>query len=180
LALMLLQESRRAARSSPNGELILLEQQDRSLWDQGHIAEGLQLVRAALGSGRVGAYTVQAAIAAAHAEAASAAATNWANIARWYEILLRLEPSPVVALNHAVAVAMRDGPAAGLELIDAILSRGELTDYHLAHSARAELFRRIGRSVEAKAAYRRAIELVRQEPERRFLVKRLEELSTQR
>src|SRR5439155_14110486 len=177
LALMLLQESRRAARESASGELILLENQDRALWNRGQIAEGIALVEGALSSRRFGPYTLQAAIAAVHAEAPAAAATDWAQIAGLYEVLLRVEPTPVVELNRAVAVAMRDGPAKGLELIDAILSRGDLNDYHLAHSARAEMCRRLGRSADAKTSYERAIALVRQEPERRFLQKRLHDVS---
>ncbi len=177
LALMLLQESRRTARSTPSGDLVLLEEQDRSQWNREHIAEGLALAQRALGSGRVGAYTVQAAIAAVHAGAATAAATDWARIVALYDLLARAEPSPVVELNRAVAVAMRDGPAAGLPLIDAILERGELAEYHLAHSARADLCRRLGRVAEARAAYERALGLARQEPERRFLQRRLKEVT---
>jgi RNA polymerase sigma-70 factor (ECF subfamily) len=182
LALMLLQESRRSARSSPAGELILLEDQDRSLWDRRLIDEGLPLVARALSgqggtsSRRVGPYSLQAAIAAVHAEAPSSSATDWGQIAGLYDALLRIEPSPVVELNRAVAVAMRDGPAAGLALIDAILSRGELADYHLAHAARADLCRRLGKAADAKAAYEKALSLARQEPERRFLERRLREL----
>ncbi|MFH0344183.1 MAG: RNA polymerase sigma factor [Chromatiales bacterium] len=176
LALMLLQESRRAARSSPAGELILLGDQDRSLWNQDHITEGSALVERALRSRRFGPYTVQAAIAAVHANAPSAAATDWAQIVGMYDVLARVDPSPVVELNRAVAVAMRDGPLAGLDLIDAILARGDLTDYHLAHSARADLCRRLGRTTEARTAYERALGLTKQEPERRFLDRRLAEL----
>jgi RNA polymerase sigma-70 factor (ECF subfamily) len=176
LALMLLQESRRAARTSPDGDLVLLENQDRSLWNREQIREGLSLVERALGSQRFGAYTIQAAIAAVHAQADTAAATDWGQIAGLYGVLLQIEPSPVVELNRAVAVAMRDGPEAGLALIDAILGRGELGDYHLAHSARAELCRRLGRNTDARAAYERAIALSRQEPERRFLEGRLRDL----
>ena len=176
LALMLLQESRRAARSSADGEIVLLEDQDRSLWNRGHIAEGSELVRRALASRQVGPYAIQAAIAAVHAEAASAEATDWAQIASLYGVLLQIEPSPVVELNRAVAVAMRDGPAAGLALIDAILARGDLGDYHLAHAARAELCRRLGKTADAKSAYERALSLARQEPERRFLGARLARL----
>jgi RNA polymerase sigma-70 factor (ECF subfamily) len=176
LALMLLQESRRQARSSLTGELILLEHQDRSLWDREHIAQGLALVGRALAARQVGAYTMQAAIAAVHAQAKTAAETDWSQIAGLYEVLGRIEPSPVVELNHAVAVAMRDGSAAGLALIDALLARGELADYHLAHSARADLCRRLGRTTEARASYKRALVLARQEPERRFLEGRLAEL----
>ena len=176
LALMLLQESRRVARTSPTGELILLENQDRSLWNREQIAEGKALVERALSSRRFGPYTLQAAIAAVHAEAPNAAATDWAQIVGLYGLLARVEPSPVVELNRAVAVAMRDGPLAGLDLIDAILARGDLADYHLAHSARADLCRRLGRTAEARASYERALALTRQEPERRFLERRLAEL----
>jgi RNA polymerase sigma-70 factor (ECF subfamily) len=176
LALMLLQESRRLARTSSTGELILLDNQDRSLWNREQIAEGANLVQRALSSRRLGPYMLQAAIAAVHAEAHSAAATDWDQIVALYGMLASIEPSPVVELNRAVAVAMRDGPLAGLELIDTILARGELTDYHLAHSARAELCRRLGRTADAKAAYLRAIDLARQEPERRFLESRLSDL----
>jgi len=176
LALMLLHESRRAARTSPAGELVLLGDQDRSLWSRDLITEGSALVQQALSSRRFGPYTLQAAIAAVHAEAASAAATDWAQIVGLYDVLLRAEPSPVVELNRAAAVAMRDGPVAGLTLIDAILARGDLADYHLAHSARADLCRRLGRTTEARAAYERALQLTQQEPERRFLERRLSEL----
>jgi RNA polymerase sigma-70 factor (ECF subfamily) len=176
LALMLLQESRRAARTSPAGDLILLDAQDRSLWNREQIAEGVALVERALASRRFGPYTLQAAIAAVHAEAPSATATDWAQIVGLYDVLARVEPSPVVELNRAVAVAMRDGPAAGLALIDAILARGDLADYHLAHSARADLCRRLGKKAEARVSYERALALVRQEPERRFLEGRLAEL----
>ena len=177
LALMLLQESRRAARTTPAGDLVLLDEQDRSLWNPALIAEGLALVERALVSGRAGPYALQAAIAAAHAEAPAAAATDWAQIVGLYDVLLRLDPSPVIELNRAVAVAMRDGPAAGLAAVNTILARGELADYHLAHAARADLCRRLGRTEEARAAYRRALALVRQAPERRFLERRLAELS---
>ena len=176
LALMLLQESRRAARTSPGGDLILLEDQDRSLWHRDQIAEGLSLVEGALSSGRFGVYTLQAAIAAVHAEARDAAKTDWGQIVALYDVLLRVDPSTVVELNRAVAVAMRDGPLAGLQLIENLLNRGELTDYHLAHSARAELCRRLERTEEARQAYERALTLVRQEPERRFLERRLNTL----
>ncbi len=176
LALMLLHESRRAARTSPAGELVLLGDQDRSLWSRDLITEGSALVQQALSSRRFGPYTLQAAIAAVHAEAASAEATDWAQIVGLYDVLLRAEPSPVVELNRAAAVAMRDGPLAGLTLIDAILARGDLADYHLAHSARADLCRRLGRTAEARAAYERALQLTQQEPERRFLERRLSEL----
>ncbi len=176
LALMLLQESRRAARSSADGDLVLLDDQDRSLWNRDYIVEGSALVERALSSRRFGPYTLQAAIAAVHANAPYAAATDWAEIVGLYDVLLRADPSPVVELNRAVAVAMRDGPLPGLALIDAILTRGDLPDYHLAHSARADLYRRLGRTAEARAAYERAYALTRQEPERRFLERRLREL----
>ena len=176
LALMLLQESRRAARSSPAGELILLADQDRSLWNRDQIAEGSALMERALGSRRFGPYTLQAAIAAVHANAPSAAATDWVQIVGLYDVLARADPSPVVELNRAVAVAMRDGPLAGLDLIDALLARGDLADYHLAHSARADLCRRLGRTTEARTSYERALGLTKQEPERRFLERRLAEL----
>ena len=177
LALMLLQESRRAARTSPSGELVLLEDQDRSLWSREYIKEGLALVQRALSSRRFGPYTLQAAIAAVHAQASSAAATDWTQIVGLYDVLMRAEPSPVVDLNRAVAVAMRDGPAAGLSLIDAILARGDLGNYHLAHAARADLYRRLGRTAEARASYERALILAQQGPERRFLERRLAELN---
>jgi RNA polymerase sigma-70 factor (ECF subfamily) len=173
LALMLLQDSRRAARTSSDGDIVLLDEQDRSLWDRAQIAEGIALVRRALGSRRFGPYTLQAAIAAAHAEALSARATDWNRIVGTYELLLEAEPSPVVELNRAAAIAMRDGPAAGLALIDALLARGELADYQPAHAARAELCRRLGRAHEARAAYARALELTRQGAARRFLERRL-------
>jgi RNA polymerase sigma-70 factor (ECF subfamily) len=176
LALMLLHESRRTSRTSPTGELILLDDQDRSVWNREQIAEGAALVERALASHRIGPYTLQAAIAAVHAEAATAATTDWGQIVGLYDVLARAAPSPVVELNRAAAVAMRDGPAAGLALIDAILARGELADYHLAHSARAELCRRLGRTAEARAAYERALALARQGPQRRFLERRLGEL----
>jgi RNA polymerase sigma-70 factor (ECF subfamily) len=176
LGLMLLHESRRAARSSPEGELVLLDDQDRSLWNRDHIAEGLALVERALSSRRFGAYTLQAAIAAVHAEAPSAAATDWAQIVGLYDVLARANPSSVVDLNRAVAVAMRDGPLAGLALIDAILDRGDLEDFYLAHSARADLCRRLGRTAEARASYQRALSLARLEPAQRFLKRRLGEL----
>lgn len=177
LALMLLQESRRGARSTLKGDLILLDDQDRSLWNHDYIAEGSALVERALSSRRFGSYTLQAAIAAVHANAPDAAATNWVEIVGLYDILLRADPSPVVELNRAVAVAMRDGPLQGLALIDAILARGDLADYHLAHSARADLYRRLGRTAEARAAYERAYDLTRLEPERRFIERRLQELA---
>ncbi len=176
LALMLLQESRRAARATQAGDLVLLGEQDRSLWKRDSIAEGSALVERALVSGQVGPYALQAAIAAVHAEAPNTDTTDWAQIVGLYDVLLRLDPSPVVELNRAVGVAMRDGPAAGLAAVDAILGRGELTDYHLAHAARADLCRRLGMTNEARAAYRRALELTRQGPERRFLERRLAEL----
>ena len=176
LALMLLQESRRTARTSPAGELVLMENQDRSLWNREQIAEGVRLVEQALSSRRFGPYTLQAAIAAVHSEAPGAASTDWPQIVALYGALLRIEPSPIVELNRAVAVAMRDGPEAGLALIDAIFARGDLVDYHLAHSARADLCRRLGRNAEARSSYERALALTRLEPERRFLEKRLREL----
>ena len=177
LALMLLQESRRAARTSAAGELVLLEDQDRSLWNQAQIAEGQALVERALKSRRFGPYTLQAAIAAVHGEASHAAATDWAQIAALYQVLAQMDPSPVIELNRAVAVAMRDGPLAGLVLVNSILERGELSDYHLAHSARAELCRRAGRTAEARVSYERALELSHQGPERRFLQAKLHALS---
>ena len=176
LALMLLHESRRAARTGPTGELILLDDQDRASWSRDQIAEGTALVERALASRRIGPYTLQAAISAVHAEAPTAAATDWAQIVGLYDVLARADPSPVIELNRAVAVAMRDGPTAGLALIDAILGRGALADYHLAHSARAELCRRLGRIADARTSYTRALDLARQEPQRRFLERRLREL----
>lgn len=176
LALMLLQESRRAARISVDGELILLEDQDRALWDREQIAEGVTLVEQALLSRRFGPYTLQAAIAAVHAEAENVATTDWAQIIGLYDVLLRVTPSPVIELNRAVAVAMHDGPAAGLALIDAILAPGDLTNYHLAHAARAELCRRLEQPAEARAAYQRALALTRQATERRFLERQLQAL----
>jgi RNA polymerase sigma-70 factor (ECF subfamily) len=173
LALMLLHDSRRAARTSPTGDLILLEDQDRSLWNRDQITEGVSLVERALSSRRVGPYTIQAAIAAVHAQAASPATTDWTQIVGLYDVLFQADPSPVVELNRAVAVAMRDGPLTGLALIDAILARGDLGNYHLAHAARADLCRRLGRAVEARASYERALNLTQQEPERRFLTRRL-------
>jgi len=175
LALMLLHDSRRAARMSAAGELILLDDQDRSLWNREQIAEGTRLVERALSS-RPGPYAIQAAIAAVHAEAPDAAATDWAEIVGLYDVLARTDPSPVIELNRAVAVAMRDGPAAGLALIDAILARGDLKDYRLAHAARAELCRRLGKTADARASYTRALGLTRQEPERRFIERRLKNL----
>ncbi|PMW97338.1 RNA polymerase subunit sigma-24 [Pseudomonas sp. FW215-R2] len=176
LALMLLHESRRSARSTPEGELILLDDQDRGLWNAELIAEGCDLVEKALTTGRFGPYCLQAAIAAVHAEAPTAGETDWEQIVGLYEVLLRAVPSPVIELNRAVAVAKRDGALAGLTLIEGILDRGELQDYHLAHSARAEFCRQLGRVEEARAAYRRALELTRQEPERRFIEGRLSAL----
>jgi RNA polymerase sigma-70 factor (ECF subfamily) len=177
LALMLLHESRRAARSSPAGDLILLEAQDRGRWNRGQITEGIALVERALPLRRPGPYCLQAAIAAVHADAPSAGATDWAEIVGLYDLLIQVEPSPVVELNRAVAVAVRDGPHAGLVLVDAILARGELSDYRLAHAARADLCRRLGRTAEARASYQRALALTRQDPERRFLQRRLAELN---
>ena len=176
LALMLLHESRRAARTSETRELVLLEHQDRSLWNQNHIREGVGLIERALAARRFGPYTLQAAIAAVHAEAPSTLETDWAQIVALYDLLLRTDPSPIVALNRAVAVAMRDGPNKGLELVDELLKSGELANYHLAHAARADLCRRLGKSSEARASYERALVLTKQGPERRFLEKRLAEL----
>jgi len=173
LALMLLTESRRAARTSASGELILLDDQDRSLWDRDQISEGMRLVERALSSRRFGPYTIQAAIAAVHAEARDASATDWNEIVGLYDVLARGDDSPVIELNRAVAVAMRDGPAAGLSIVDAILARGDLLDYRPAHAARAELCRRLGRTEDARASFERALALARQEPERRFLERRL-------
>jgi len=176
LALMLLHESRRHARTTPDGDLVLLEEQDRSTWDAGLIAEGRALAERALGGGPAEPYALQAAIAAVHAAAPTAAATDWRRIAALYDALLAVNPSPVVELNRAVAVAMRDGPAAGLALIDRLLGRGDLAGYHLAHAARADLLRRLGRRDDARAAYEQALALAKQEPERRFLAKRLSQL----
>ena len=176
LALMLLQDCRRLARSGENGDLILLEQQDRGLWNQAEIAEGSALVQRAMASPNVGTFTMQAAIAAVHAQAPSAAGTDWNEIVGLYTLLAQIEPSPIVDLNRAVAVAMRDGPETGLALIDQILANGALADYHLAHSARADLCRRLGRNKEARASYEKALELTRLEPERRFLERRLADL----
>jgi RNA polymerase sigma-70 factor, ECF subfamily len=176
-ALMLLHDARRAARTSPTGELVLLDHQDRSLWNRNQIAEGTALLERALSSPRIGPYALQAAIAAVHAEAPRPAATDWARIVRLYDALVQADPSPVVELNRAVAVAMRDGPEAGLALVDAILARGDLGNYHLAHAARADLCRRLGRTADARASYERALSLTRQEPERRFLQRRLRGLS---
>jgi RNA polymerase sigma-70 factor (ECF subfamily) len=176
LALMLLHESRRAARTSTDGELVLLDEQDRALWNRGQIAEGCALVERAISSRRFGPYTLQAAIAAVHAEAPDGAATDWRQIAGLYDVLFRADPSAVVELNRAAAIAMRDGPAAGLALVDAIFARGDLADYPLAHSARADLCRRLGRAADARSSYERALALTRQEPQRRFLERRLREL----
>jgi RNA polymerase sigma-70 factor (ECF subfamily) len=178
LGLMLLQDSRRAARTTSAGELVLLEDQNRSLWNREQITEGVALVQRALSMGQVGPYIIQAAIAAVHAQAPSAAATDWGHIVALYDLLQRTHPSPVVELNRAVAVAMRDGPSAGLELVDGILARGDLVTYHLAHAARADLCRRLRRTVEARISYERALNLTQQEPERRFLERRLSELKT--
>ncbi|MFP3960243.1 MAG: RNA polymerase sigma factor [Spirochaetaceae bacterium] len=176
LALMLLTESRRAARSTAGGDIVLLEDQDRSLWDPALIGEGLSLVQRAFGTGRVGSYTVQAAVAAAHAEAVDYEATPWGRIVALYDLLLQLDPSPVVELNRAVAVGMERGAEAGLELVDSVLARGELVEFHLAHAVRADFCRRLGRNAEARAAYRRALEPARQGPERRLIRRRLSEL----
>ncbi len=176
LALMLLHESRRKARSTPAGDLILLDDQDRAVWDRAMIAEGQALVERALRSQRFGPYTIQAAIAAVHAEASEAAATDWSQIAGLYDVLMRMAPSPVVALNRAVAIAMRDGPAAGLSIIDQLFTQGSLDEFHLAHAARADLCRRLGRNAEAIASYEKAFALASQVPERRFLARRLAEL----
>jgi RNA polymerase sigma-70 factor (ECF subfamily) len=180
LALMLLQESRHAARTSLTGELILLEHQDRSLWNREQIAEGLALLERALKSRRFGSYTLQAAIAAVHAEAESVAATDWKQIVVLYDRLLRIHPSPVVQLNRAVAIAMRDGPEAGLTQIDAVLEHGELGNYYLAHSARADMYRRLGRTAEARSSYEKALALTQQEPERQFLQERIRQLKYRR
>lgn len=176
LALMLFQESRRLARTSPAGDLILLEDQDRTLWNREQISEAQQIADRALSSSQLGTYSIQAAIAAVHARAASASATDWNRLVALYDLLARAEPSPIVELNRAVAVAMRDGPLAGLQSIDAILARGDLQDYHLAHAARADLCRRLGRAADARESYQRALSLAKQEPERRFLERRLREL----
>jgi len=176
LALMLLHDSRHAARTSPTGDLILLENQDRALWNRNQITEGVSLVERALSSGPVGPYTLQAAIASVHAQAPSSATTDWPQIVSLYDLLMRAEPSPVVELNRAVAVAMHDSPLAGLTLVDAILARGDLGNYHLVHAARADLCRRLGRTAEARDSYERALSLTQQEPERRFLERRLAEL----
>jgi len=176
LALMLLHDSRRAARMSADGELVLLDEQDRSLWNRAQIEEGATLVEHSLASRRFDPYTLQAAIAAVHAQAPGADATDWDEIVGLYDVLMRIEPSPVIELNRAVAVAMRDGPETGLALVDALLERGELADYRLAHAARADLSRRLGRNADARAAYERALGLTRQEAEQRFLKRRLAEL----
>jgi len=177
LSLMMLQASRHGARTSPTGELILLENQDRSLWNRRQIAEGVALVERALKSRRFGSYTLQAAIAAVHAESESAAVTDWGRIAALYDRLVQVQPSPVVQLNRAVAIAMRDGPEAGLAHIDAVLAHGELANYYLAHSARADMCRRLGRTAEARSSYERALALTQQEPERKFLEERLRQLN---
>jgi RNA polymerase sigma-70 factor (ECF subfamily) len=176
LSLMLLQESRHAARTSPIGELILLENQDRSLWNREQIAAGVALLEKALKSHRFGSYTLQAAIAAVHAEAESVAVTDWRQIVALYDRLVRIQPSPVVQLNRAVAIAMRDGPEVGLTLIDAVLEHGELANYYLAHSARADMYRRLGRTAEARSSYEKALALTQQEPERQFLQERIRQL----
>jgi RNA polymerase sigma-70 factor, ECF subfamily len=176
LSLMLLQESRRAARTSPTGELILLENQDRALWNREQIAEGVALLEKALNSRRFGAYTLQAAIAAVHAEAESVGATDWRQIVAIYDQLVRIQPSPIVHLNRAVAIAMCDGPEAGLAQVDAVLEQGELANYYLAHSARADMYRRLGRIAEARASYEKALALTQQEPERQFLQERIRQL----
>ena len=176
LSLMLLQASRHAARTSPTGELILLENQDRSLWNREQISEGVALLQKALKSRRFGSYTLQAAIATVHAEAKSLAATDWRQIVALYNQLLQIQPSPVVQLNRAVAIAMCDGPEAGLTQIDAVLEQGELADYHLAHSARADMYRRLGRTAEARTSYEKALALTQQEPVRQFLQERIRQL----
>jgi RNA polymerase sigma-70 factor, ECF subfamily len=173
LALMLLHESRRTARTTPDGDLVLLEDQDRSRWDRGQIAEGKALIQRSLVSRRFGAYTIQAAISAVHADAPTAAETDWPQIVSLYDVLMQSTPSPIVELNRAVAVALRDGPQSGLALVDAILDRGDLADYHLAHAARADLCRRLNRTPDARTSYERALSLAHQEPERRFLRHRL-------
>lgn len=177
LGLMLLHESRRQARTSEAGDLVLLEHQDRTRWDQDLIRDGIGLVEQALASKRIGPYTLQAAIAAVHAEAPSAAETDWAQIVALYDLLVRAEPSPIIELNRAVAVAMRDGPTKGLELVDTLLENGELAQYHLAHATRADFCRRLGRNAEARASYQRALAFAKQEPEQRFLRQRLMELT---
>ncbi len=177
LGLMLLHESRRSARTLATGDLVLLEQQDRSAWKREFILEGIALVERALASRRFGPFTLQAAIAAVHAEAPSTAATDWAQIVALYDLLMRADPTPIVELNRAVAVAMRDGPEAGLRIVEQILARGDLPDYHLIHSTRADLCRRLGRTADARRAYERALALTKQEPERRFLERRIRELA---
>jgi RNA polymerase sigma-70 factor (ECF subfamily) len=176
LSLMLLQASRHAARTSPTGELILLENQDRSLWNREQISEGVALLQKALKSRRFGSYTLQAAIATVHAEAKSLAATDWRQIVALYNQLLQIQPSPVVQLNRAVAIAMCDGPEAGLTQIDAVLEQGDLADYHLAQSARADMYRRLGRTAEARTSYEKALALTQQEPVRQFLQERIRQL----
>ena len=180
LSLMLLQESRHAARTTPTGKLLLLENQDRSLWNQEQIAEGVALVKTALHSHRFGAYTLQAAIVAVHAEAESVATTDWRQVVAIYDQLLRIQPSPVVRLNRAVAIAERDGPEAGLKHIEALLEDGELVNYYLAHSARAEMYRRLGRTLEARSSYEKALALTQQEPERQFLQERIRQLEAEK
>jgi RNA polymerase sigma-70 factor (ECF subfamily) len=177
LALMVLHDSRRAARTSPDGDVVLLEDQDRSLWNRDQIAEGVRLVEQAFSSGPPGPYAIQAAISAIHAEAPAAAATDWNEIVGLYDLLMRTTPSPVVELNRAVAIAMRDGPAAGLTIVDGVLDRGELRDYRLAHAVRGELCRRLGRTADARVAFERALKLTRQGPERRLIERRLAEVS---
>ena len=179
LALMLLQESRRAARTKPTGALVLLAEQDRSLWNRGYIADGLALARGAMGAAEVGAYTIQAAIAAVHAEAAQSESTDWGRIVELYDLLLQADPSPVIELNRAVAVSMHQGPAAALPLIEQLLAGGDLADYHLAHAARADLCRRMGRVADARASYQRALALTLQLSEREFLQRRIAELGNQ-
>jgi len=174
---MLLHDSRRTARTSPGGDLVLLEDQDRALWNRAQIAEGVPLVEQAFSSGQPGAYAIQAAIAAVHAEAATAAATDWTEIVGLYDLLMRMTPSPIVELNRAVAIAMRDGPAAGLAIVDGLLDGGELRDYRLVHAVRGELCRRLGRAADAQASFERALKLTRQEPERRLIERRLAEVS---
>ena len=178
LSLMLLNESRHAARTSPTGELILLENQDRSLWNRVQIAEGVALLEKALKSRRFGSYTLQAAIAAVHAEAESAAATDWRQIVAFYDRLVRIQPSPVAQLNRAVAIAMCEGPEAGLAHIDAVLEQRELANYYLAHSARADMYRRLGRTAEARTSYEKAPALTQQEPERQFLHERIPQIES--
>ncbi|MEZ4537624.1 MAG: DUF6596 domain-containing protein, partial [Cyanobacteriota/Melainabacteria group bacterium] len=177
LALMILHESRREARVDSAGDLILLEDQDRSMWKRDFIEEGIALVETIYAGGEIGTYSIQAAISAVHARAQTAADTEWGSIVSLYDLLLQAQPSSVVALNRAVAIGMRDGPRSGLDLIDALLSSGELTEYHLSHAARADMLRRLGKREEAAAAYEKALTLARQEPERRFLEKRLQEMS---